>query len=142
MKVLHIAGTKSQKRQAEAITPRKEDVLQTLGQLSMQSSQSLLNTIYYYNSKLFGLRAKKHRALQCKQFKLGEDKDGCYNQFLGRSSKSLDGGLKQRKINCKNICHYVTSRGSDRDLFCMYDKYLQAIGKKEYFYKRHLKMDN
>ena len=78
MKVLYRAGKEAQKRQAEAITPKMEDMLWSLGQLGTKSSQSLLNTVYYYNSKLFGLRAtNEHRVLECEQFKLSEDKDDC-----------------------------------------------------------------
>lgn len=137
MKQLHSQGIGVKKRQAEAITPRKEDVLWTSGQLGLHTSYTMINTVFYYNCKLFGLRGMdEHHDLQCEQFHLGQDKDGCYVEYVGRFSKSLNGGIKQRKLTSKDIRHYVTNRGSERDLYTVYEQYLGAVGNTGYFYKQ------
>ncbi len=58
----------------------------------------------------------EHWGLQCEQFHLGQDKDGCYVKYVKRSSKSLNSGIKQRKLRSKDIGHHVTNRGGDTDL--------------------------
>ena len=40
-----------QKRQAEPIKPAEEDLLWTTGQLGNSTSQSMINTVFFYNTK-------------------------------------------------------------------------------------------
>jgi hypothetical protein len=56
MKQLHCAGIGATQKQAAPITPRKEEKLWESGQLGAHSAKSLLNTVFFYNCKLFGLR--------------------------------------------------------------------------------------
>lgn len=99
MKQLPGQGVGVKKRKVEAIAPRKEDVLWTTGQLRLMMSCSLLNTVFYYNCKLFGLRGMdEHHKLQCEQFNTGQDKEGIFVEFVDRFSKSLNGGLNTTEI--------------------------------------------
>ena len=139
MKQLTKEGKGCQKKQAEPITPAKEDLLWTTGQLGDSTSQSMINTVFFYNSKLFGLRAMdKHRGLACEQFEVGEDNHGKYIKFDGRSTKTLTGGLRQRNLSAKSIRHYSTVSDSSRCLHKIYSSYLEAIGNTGVFYRRPL----
>ena len=42
-----------------------------MGLLGCQSAKSLLNTVYYYKRKLFGLRGGEHRNITEANFELG-----------------------------------------------------------------------
>ena len=55
---LHCKGLETQPKQAEPINEDEESRLWGSGELGKQSSQALLNTVYYYNCKMFGLRSK------------------------------------------------------------------------------------
>ena len=64
MQRLHRKGLGTQPKQAEPITEDEESKLWRSGELGKQSSQALLNTVYYYNCKMFGLRSQnEHRTL-------------------------------------------------------------------------------
>ena len=101
MKQLHSSGIGVSQKQAEPITPNKEERLWQSGQLGGVSSQSLFNTVFYYNCKLFGMRAMdEHRSLKCSSFHLATRE---ISAIYGRSSKTLAGGLRQRNIDSKCI---------------------------------------
>ena len=62
MKPLHSLGLGSTTKQAQPITADEEALLWSTGQFGRHSSVSLLNTVYYYNCKVFGLRSyDEHR---------------------------------------------------------------------------------
>ncbi|XP_068724188.1 zinc finger MYM-type protein 3-like [Montipora capricornis] len=48
----------------EEITERKETILWDMALLGANTAESLLNTVYFYNGKLFGLRAGEHRLIR------------------------------------------------------------------------------
>ena len=124
MKQLHSSGIGVSRKQAEPITPNKEERLWQSGQLGDGSSQSLFSTVFYYNCKLFGMRAMdEHRSLKCSQFSVGYEGNLRYIEFTGRSSKTLAGGLRQRNIDSKCIRHYSTV-SRERCLHALYGKYL------------------
>lgn len=52
---------KSKKPEREQITYEEEEILWRKGVLGSSTSEVLLHTVYYYNGKLFGIRAKEHR---------------------------------------------------------------------------------
>lgn len=69
MKRLHGLGLGTAVRKAEPITSDEEALLWTSGQLGTHSAKALLNTVYFYNCEVFGLRSfDEHRNLQCSQF--------------------------------------------------------------------------
>ena len=91
MKQLHSSGIGVSRKQAEPITPNKEERLWQSGQLGDGSLQSLFNTVLYYNCKLFGMRAMdEHRSLKCSQFSVGYEGNLRYIEFTGRSSKTAE----------------------------------------------------
>ena len=71
------------------------------------SSEQLQRTVFFYSSKLFGLRAcDEHHGLTCEQFIVNEDQKGKFINFIGRSYKTFKGGLGQLNVQNKNIKHY------------------------------------
>ncbi|XP_033741792.1 zinc finger MYM-type protein 2-like [Pecten maximus] len=136
MKDLTSRGIGGRKKEADPISPENENVLWEKEQLGGKSSQSLLNTVFYYNCKLFGLRGMdEHRALCGEQFVLGADELGTLIEFQGRTSNNFAGGLNQRKIQPKCMKHYSEAR-SDRSLYDLYELYLEKVGKMGTIYRR------
>ena len=57
-------ATKDQKMWGkEEITEREETILWNMALLGANTAESLLNTVYFYNGKLFGLQAGEHRLI-------------------------------------------------------------------------------
>ena len=69
---------------------------------------SLLNMVYYYNCKVFGLRSNdEHRNLLCAQYEKKVDENGdVYLQYTDFGSKTNRGGLKHMKVDNKVIRQY------------------------------------
>ena len=57
MKRLHGLGLGTSSKQAEPITPDEEALLWTSQQFGTHCAMALINTVYYYNCKVFGLRS-------------------------------------------------------------------------------------
>ena len=53
---MHHRGLGSKSNQAEPITEDEEALLWATGKLGTHSAEVMLNTVYYYNCKVFGLR--------------------------------------------------------------------------------------
>ena len=77
---------------SEPLTPDKESLLWACGQLGTHNAKTLLNTVYYYNCKIFGLRShEERRRLQCSQHeKKADKKSRVYLQYTdyGRWSQT------------------------------------------------------
>ena len=100
MKRLHSLGLGSTIKQAQPITPDEEALLWSTGQFGRHSSVSLLNTVYHYNCKVFGLRSyDEHKNLMCAQYEKKVDEKGrIYLQYTNFGSKTNRGGLKHMKV--------------------------------------------
>ena len=85
MKLLVSEGIGCQKCQAKPISPAQECKLWKRGIFGDRTGQTLLNMVFYYDGKLFGLTAlDEHRSLTRLQFCFGEDSAGTYIEFLGK----------------------------------------------------------
>ena len=51
----------NKKEEKESVTEEEEELFWNLNLLGMSTAKSLLNTVYFYNGKLFGLRGGEHR---------------------------------------------------------------------------------
>ena len=92
-----MAGRKSEK---EAISREEEEQFWAAGQLGGRTSKSLLNTAYYYNGKLFGLRHGEHRNITVNNFKVGSN----YIEFECQQNLSwCDMKYAPRKV--RHVCH-------------------------------------
>ncbi|CAC5366607.1 unnamed protein product [Mytilus coruscus] len=138
MTQLTAEGIGTTPKQAEPINQESEDILWEKNLLGNKSSKSVLNTMFFYNSKLFGLRGvDEHRNLSTDQFKIGKDQNGHNIAFSGRASKTYKGGLHQRRMTAKNIKHHF----QNLTLFKIYEDYLSIISEMNgnTFYRRPLK---
>lgn len=73
-----------------------------------ESGGQLQLIIFLYACKLFGLRTREdHHLLTIDQFFVGEDGDGRFVMFVGRSSKTDNKGESgQLIVQSKSIKHY------------------------------------
>ena len=106
MKELLSKGLGTKLRQADPILPDDEKIW-AQGVFGSHSSQAVQYTVFFYNCKIFGLRAyDEHRNLECSQFEIGQDDRGKFVRFTGRSSKTYKGGLKHLQCTNKDLKHY------------------------------------
>ena len=93
----------SKLKQAAHITSDNEDKLWSSGVFGYDSAKQLQNTVYFYNCKLFGMRARdEHYPLETSQITVDVDENGSYIQYVGRANKTFQGGLKHRTAEHKN----------------------------------------
>lgn len=93
---------------------------------------------FFYNCKLFAFRAKdEHRNLDSSQFSINHDhKTGLsFLEFHDRSCKNVQGGLKHKKMETKNIKHYE-QQDNKHCVVKIYEKYLNLIPNAGPFYRR------
>ncbi|XP_071104736.1 uncharacterized protein [Haliotis cracherodii] len=96
MKKLDSEGVGNVVKQAKSISPLEEEKLWETGTFGIDNSEFLFNTVYFYNCKIFGLRAAdEHSSLCVDQFVFGKDDEGEFVDFLGGTCKNNQGGLKQ-----------------------------------------------
>ena len=118
---------KNKKPEREQITDAEEEVLWEKGLLGSSTSEVILNTVYYYNGKLFGIRAKEHRDLRFQNIRV----DNNYIIYDETVSKTYHGGLNQLKYQprvSKHFCHEANTMHS-RCLVNIYKLYLSLIEK-------------
>ena len=141
MQRLHRKGLGTTKKQAEPITPDEETILWTSGQLGCHSAHALLNTVYFYNGKVFGLRSNdEHHQLQCEQYSKHTDEHGkVYLQFAEFGSKTNQGGLKHMKLVNKTVRQYEQPDDPDHCIVHIFDRYLSLLPSRDaHFYFRPL----
>ena len=63
----------------------------------------LCTVVYYYNGKLFGLRAVEHRKISLNNFEIGDN----YIRFEKNVSKTFHGGLQDLKYEPRVVSTYV-----------------------------------
>ena len=133
MKRLHATGLGSKVKQAEPITPDEETKLWVSGQLGLSIGRALLNTFYFYNCKVFGLRSfDEHRNLKCSQFIKKVDADQhVYMVYTDYGNKSNRGGLKTMKVDAKCIKQYENSENPDRCVVNIFEFYFSRIPSRE-----------
>ena len=71
----------------------EEELFWQEGLLGTATAKSLLNTVYFYNGKLFGLRAGEHRNINVNNFEVGTN----FIRFEENASKTYSGGLNNLK---------------------------------------------
>ena len=90
------------------------------GLLGCGTAKSLLNTVYYYSGKMFGLRRSEHRTLSLKNIELGPN----FIKFEENLCKTFHGGLKYVPKRIKHICHNVGEKHNP----CLLEVYRMYIG--------------
>ena len=113
---------KCQRDLREEITEDEEGILWEKGLFGGHSAESLMYTIYFFNGKLFGLRACEHRLLRFCNICVKESLIIFYESL----SKTFHGGLKDLKKKprlIKHKCHEIGDE-HDRCLAASYSLYI------------------
>ena len=133
MKRLHGEGFGTRSKQAEPTTPDEECLLWTSGQLGTHSATALLNTVYYYNCKVFGLRGyDEHRNLKCSQFQKKLDEKGrVYIEYTDYGNKTNRGGLRHMKVENKSVRQYENVADPDHCVVNLFVKYFDFIPSRD-----------
>ena len=79
--------TKGDKK--EAVNNKEGELFWSKGLAGQLSARSLLNTVYIYNGKLFGLRASKHRSFTLTNIRVLD----YFIKFEENVSKTFHGGI-------------------------------------------------
>lgn len=144
MKELTRRGVGANIKRAAALTQADEGILWSKGMFGDSNGQAMVSTLYFYNCKLFHLRASdEHRRMKVSDISFGEDTNGIYMEFLGSSTKNNPGGIINRKkdILPKNVRYY--SQPGDFDIIEIFRKYLGILHENNNvgdspFYRRPL----
>ena len=120
MKELTAVGIGVRVLRADAVSMDDEIQLWNGGVLNVTESKGLSYAVFFYNCKTFGLRGNtEHRNLDASQFTLQCDERGeRFVQFYSWNSKTLNGGLEQRRLQPRIIKQYAVK--NDRNI-CVYD---------------------
>ncbi|XP_048729545.2 uncharacterized protein LOC125646925 [Ostrea edulis] len=121
-------------KKADPFMPEQEDARWDNKLLGTHTSKSYIYTVFYYNCKLFGLRGlDEHRQLEVCQVKCGISDEKAYIEFCGRTSKNFAGGVHQRNVLAKSICHYTSTSGTSRSLYDVYASYISMMGNGPFY---------
>ena len=97
------------------------------GVLGNTTAKVLTYTIYFYNGKIFGLRAGEHRIIRLRDFTLGND----FIQYTENASKTHHGGLFDLKKTARIVKHYCEKccQGQEhtRCLVRLYRQYFELV---------------
>ena len=88
-------GKSAKMAERTAITEEDEKILWEKELLGDHTAKSLMNTMYFYNGKLFGLRSKEHRGLRFCNFRV-DSVSITYDESI---SKNYHGGLNDIKYS-------------------------------------------
>ena len=132
-------GIGTETNSADPITKQDEEYLWERNVINTNTAQGLSFGIYFYNSKLFGLRAMdEHVEMERSQFSIVRREDGVEGvKFSGRICKNQRGGIKMMKSKqeFKSIVHW-SEPGHPRDIVQLYKKYLSLIPRKGRMYRK------
>lgn len=119
-------ANKTKKAETECITEEDEKILWDKNILGCHTAKSLVHTIYFYNGKLFGLRAVEHRNLRYANFRV---ESNCII-FDESVSKTFHGGLKDLKYTPRVVKHVCCTDNNAEHFPCLvncYSTYLENI---------------
>ena len=137
MKRLTREGIGTETKQAQPLSPDQEDELWKRGIFSLNSGWGLTNAVFWYNCKLFGLRGgDEHRNLMREQLEVDHDKQGRFLRFKGRNSKNVQGGLKHRKVEFKDLKIYARPELGERCVVDLYNHYFGFVPQSGPFYRK------
>ena len=131
MKDLNRKGIHLHKKQAQPLTLEDEHTLWEKGVFASDTAHGLFNAIYFYTSKIFGLRAAdEHSNLNVDQFTVGKNDTGEYVRYKGKVCKNNQGGLSTTgRVQFKDITQYGQV-DNDRCYVKLMKIYLDSIPKE------------
>lgn len=129
MKRLTKKGLGSYVKKAEALTASEIDKLWNTKQLGDFNAVVLVRTMLFFNGVHFGLRGgQEHRRLRftSPQLTLHEPEGQTpYLQYMEDCSKTMQGGLKHRRIMQKEVVHHANTTCLERCHVRLYKKYME-----------------
>lgn len=96
----------TKKEDKEAVTDEEEEKFWSTGLFGSATAKTLLETIYFYNGKLFGLRGGEHRNICVNNFVLGSNEI----TFEVNVCKTFHGGTSDLKYvprKVRHVCHKI-----------------------------------
>ena len=113
-------GIASKKEEKLPVSEEDENKFSDMGLLGKNSAKALLNVVYSYNGKLWGLRSSEHWNICLNNCEIGDN----YIRFEENVSKTLHGGLLDR-----TCCKTYLSQGwrKARSLFSSIGMYLLSV---------------
>lgn len=121
-------GIVNKKEDKEAISEEEEEKMWSQGLFGTKTAKSLLNTVYFYNGKIFGLRANEHRMLRLGDIEVSSN----MITYRENTSKTFHGGIKDLKKKprfVKHICHNENNKDHERCLCAIYKKYFDLLNE-------------
>ncbi|CAC5392748.1 unnamed protein product [Mytilus coruscus] len=124
-------------KRAEPITAEEENKLWIALFCNYENDSKCLSyAVYFYNCKLFALRAAdEHSDLEANQYTFGNSEEGFYLQFQGKTSKNCQGGIYHKKAEKKCLRQYENTLNS-RCVVKLFQFYLSVIPSDGAFYRR------
>ncbi|XP_062572924.1 zinc finger MYM-type protein 2-like [Saccostrea cucullata] len=121
-------------KHTQNVTIDDKNELWEKGVINKTTAKGLSYGVFFYNSKVFGLRGlSEHKELQAQQFTISTDRI-IYNESM---SKTVKGGLKDRKLTPKTITQFSNPQ-NPRCVVDLFTLYLSSIPNKGPFYRRPL----
>jgi hypothetical protein len=121
----HVGGPK---KQAQIITTEEESSLWECGTLGSDTPDKLLHTMLYLIGLNFALRGgEEHRNLRAgpsSQISVAEDEHGRHLVYREDVSKTMQGGLKHRKVEGKRVLAYANTQNPERCIVRLYETYM------------------
>ena len=121
----------SKRPEKEHITDKEEDLFSQKGLLGSSSSEALVNFVYFYNGKLFGLRSVEHRHITLNNFVIGDN----FIKFEENVSKTFHGGLLDLKYEPRVVRHICYEEGKEHTMPCLVKIYRLCISLAEIYNK-------
>ena len=110
----------------EGITEDEERLLWDKGFLGCHNAKVLMHTLYFYNGKRFGIRAKEHRDLRYNHSIV----DSTSITFDKSTSKTYQGGLKDLQYSPRVVKHICCPSDKAKHFPCLVSccgKYLECV---------------
>lgn len=108
------------------------------GVIGTGNAKSLSYAVFFYNCKIFGFRGgDEHRNLDASQYTVKYEGESKVLVFEGRTSKNVQGGLLQRKVEPKLIKQHAMV-GNPRCVVNLFETYLDNIPQAGPFYRKPL----
>lgn len=138
---LRESGIGAEVKHTNVITKEEENLLWEKGVLGIDTPESLLRSVFYYNGKCLCLRGgKEHRALKISQIVRHDDPPRYI--YTENGSKNRNGGFNQIRIENKVVPIFPCSEAGVRCYFSILETYISKLPpvahEKDWFYMKPL----
>lgn len=103
MKEVTQTGLGTRPKQADILSIQVEQQMWRGGSFGTKNAAQMLDTVFYYMGKFFGLRLDEQEHLTFGQMSREMNSHGWFTRYRGGKSKTTDGGLRRRKVPFKDV---------------------------------------